>query len=95
MLTNDVAITVGVRKYRELYPEGAMPADLEEKGVLGATPGQYATSVHVTFSIRGKREPFCLFSAIIDRATGDTTVETAANWQELTQLELDDRQYLT
>lgn len=89
MLTNDEAITVGIRKYRELYPKGMIPPDLEDKAVLGATPGPKTTSVYMTYSIRGQRMPFFLFNAVVDRMTGETLVETAADWHELTSMDLD------
>jgi hypothetical protein len=94
MLTSDEAITAGVRKYRELYPKGTIPPDLEDKAVLGATPGQATTSVYMTFSIRGRRAPFYLFEALVDRTTGETVVETAADWHELTSMELDNSESL-
>jgi hypothetical protein len=94
MLTSDEAITVGVRKYRELYPEGAIPQDLEDLGGLGVSPGQKVVSVYVTYSIRGKTAPFYLFKALIDRETGEVTVAIAADWRELTRMELDDAQSL-
>ncbi|HUT08937.1 MAG TPA: hypothetical protein VMY42_00430 [Thermoguttaceae bacterium] len=94
MLTNDEAITVGVRKYRELYPEGTLPLALEEAGVLGATPGKLATTIHVTFSIEGETEPFYLFRASVNRASGEVTIEDAADWRYLQGKQLDSSQSL-
>jgi hypothetical protein len=93
MLTSDEAISVGLRKYRELYPEGTIPADLEDKAGLGASPGARMVSVYVTFGIRGQREPFWLFKATVDRTTGETTVDIAADWHELTCMEFDNSQF--
>ena len=73
---------------------GTIPADLEDQAGLGATPGPKTTSVYMTFSIRGEREPFYLFKATVDRTTGETIVEMAADWHELTRLELDDTRHV-
>jgi hypothetical protein len=88
MFSNDEGITIGLRRYRELFREGMIPFDLEDRAVLSATPGDLATIIHVTYSIRGQRDPFYLFKASVDRATGDVTVLIAADWKELLNLEL-------
>lgn len=83
MMTSDEAMAVGCRKYRELYPEGLIPSDLEEHGVLGSTPGDSCVTVHVTFWFEGESEPFYLFRASVDRESGDISVMDAADWHIL------------
>jgi hypothetical protein len=94
MLDDEEAITIGLRKYRELYPEGTIPAQLEDIACLGATPGRDVVAVHVTFSIKSQADPFYLFRANVDKATGHIVVESAADWQELSRLELDNSRSL-
>jgi len=89
MLTTDEAIAIGVRKYRDLYPEGTIPAKFEDEAVLGATVGTTTTAVHVTFGIKGRRDPFYLFKAVVDRQTREVTVEIAADWRRPNLNELD------
>ncbi|MDZ4780811.1 MAG: hypothetical protein SGJ19_11200 [Planctomycetia bacterium] len=94
MLTDDEAITVGLRKYRELFPQGVIPPDLEERGVLSAIPEDHATFVQLTFGIRGQRDPFYLFKAAVDRASGDVTVLIASDWKKLLDMEFDESDFL-
>jgi hypothetical protein len=95
MLTTDEAITLGIRKYRELYPDGVIPKTLEDAGVLNAIPGREKTIVLVAYSLRNQREPFILFKAIVDLQSGKVAVEAAADWHELSGKELDDSQTVT
>ena len=95
MMTQDEAIAIGCRKYRELYPKGMIPAELEEQGVLGAIPGQPDMTVHVTFWFKGERDPFFLFRAIINRESGDVTVLDAADWRILKDKEFNDSKMVT
>ena len=95
MLTSDEAITLGVKTYRELYPEGMIPKALEDAGGLCAIPDREKTTVLVAYSLRNQREPFILFKVVVDRQSGQVAVETAADWHELSGKELDDSQMVT
>ena len=95
MLTSDEAIAVGVRKYRELYPKGMIPKELEDSGCLNAIPGREKTTVLLAYFFRNQREPFILFKASVDRQNGEVFVETAADWRELIGKQLDDSQMVT
>ena len=74
MLTFDEAFAIGCRKYRELYPKGTIPADIEDAGVLGATPGDSSVTVHLAFWIAGEAEPFFIFRASVERTSGTAAV---------------------
>jgi len=95
VLTSDEAITVGVRTYRELYPEGMIPKALEDSGVLNAIPGREETTVLVAYFLRHEREPFILFKAVVDHHGGQVAVETAADWSSLIGKELDEAEMVT
>jgi hypothetical protein len=95
MLSHDEAITLGVRKYRELYPKGAIPHGLEEKGVLGATADGTTTSVHLAFWLRGQRDPLVLFKASVSRSNGEVTVQTNADWHQLEGKEFEEAKCVT
>lgn len=95
MLTNDYAMALGCKKYRELYPKGLIPPEIEEEGNLGMTPGDVETTIYVNFFFKGRRDPFCLFRAVISRKTGDVKVIVAANWVILLDKEFDDTQFIT
>ena len=58
MLSLDEALTIGLRKYRDVFPPGTLPSGLEEAAVLTQISGKTATVVLVTFSLREYREPF-------------------------------------
>jgi len=75
MLSEDEALTAGLRKYRDVFPPGTLPPNLEDEAVLTQTPGKETTLVHVTLSLRGQREPFVLFRATVSRLSGEVTVE--------------------
>jgi hypothetical protein len=94
MLTADEAITIGYKKYRELYPKGEIPAHVEENGVLGATPNDSFVMVHVTFWFEGENEPFYLFQASVDRATGNVSVLDSKDWHVLEDKTFDSSQSL-
>jgi hypothetical protein len=89
MITQDEALTIGLRKYRDVFPPGTLPSDLEDAAVLTQIPGKTTTVVLVTFSLRGQRDPFVLFRATVSRLSGDVRVETAADWHALQGSELD------
>ena len=95
MLTTDEAITLGLRKYRELYPKGTMPKALEDSGVLNAIPNRESTTVLVAYFLSNQREPFVLFEATVDRRSGTVAVETAADWRVLSDKELDASQVVS
>lgn len=95
MLTTDEAITLGLEKYRELYPAGVIPKSLEDAGVLSAIPGRQMTTVLVAYWLHQQRDPFILFKATVDRESGKVAVETAADWRDLNGKELDDSQMVT
>ncbi|HBN75389.1 MAG TPA: hypothetical protein DD473_06145 [Planctomycetaceae bacterium] len=90
----DDAITVGVKKYRELYPEGMIPKNLEDEGVLGAVPGNENVEVHVTYWFEGASEPFYLFRASVNRESGDVSVTNAEDWHVLEDRTFDNSQSL-
>ncbi len=94
MLTSDEAIAIGCKKYRELYPQGTIPADLEEHAVLGATPNGLSVTVHVTCWLEGESEPVYLFRASVDRESGDVSVVDAEDWHVLENKKFDNSQSL-
>lgn len=93
MLTWDEAIALGCRKYRELYPVGTIPSELEEQGVLGSNAEGLLVSVHVTYWLDGASEPFYLFRASVHRESGDVSVINAEDWHALSNKALDNSQY--
>lgn len=95
MLTNDSAFALGCKKYRELYPEGLIPPEIEEEANLVLTPGDDATTIHVYFFFKGQTDPFSLFRAVISRETGDVKVIDAANWEILLGEDFDDTKMVT
>jgi len=94
MLSLDEALTVGLRKYREVYPQGSIPPQLEDAAVLSQIPGDRTAVVLVSFSIRGAHDPFVLFQAVVDREAGDARVVTACDWRQLDGRELDESKSL-
>lgn len=94
MLTSDEAIAIGCRKYRELYPKGTIPPDLEEHAVLGSTPQDLSVTVYVTFWFEGEAEPFYLFRASVNRESGDVSVTNAEDWHVLENRKFDNSQSL-
>lgn len=93
-LSTEEAIAIGCRKYRDIYPNGLIPIALEEQGVLGATPDDSHVNVHVTFWIEGKKDPFYLFCASVDRSCGAVSVEIAEDWRVLKSFTLSQSQSL-
>jgi hypothetical protein len=89
MINQDEALTIGLRKYRETFPPGLLPSELEDAAVLTQIPGRTTTEVLVTFSLREQREPFVLFRATVSRLSGQVKVEKTADWHELQGKELD------
>lgn len=94
MITQDEALTIGLRKYRESFPPGSIPSSLEEAATLTHVPGKTDTTVLITFSLRRERDPFVLFKALVSRLSGEVRVETSADWHDLLGLELDDSKSL-
>ena len=94
MLTSDEAIAIGCKTYRELYPKGTIPADIEENAVLGATPDGSSVTVHVTYWFEGESEPFNLFRASVNRESGDVSVTSAEDWHVLENRTFDKSQSL-
>ncbi|MFO1020003.1 MAG: hypothetical protein U0903_04820 [Planctomycetales bacterium] len=94
MLSSDEAIAMGCKKYRELYPVGTIPRDLEEQGVLGATPEGLRVFVYITYWFAGERQPFYLFKVSVDRLSGETRIEHAEDWRELVGREFDNSRSL-
>jgi len=94
MLSLDEALTIGLGKYREAYPQGAMPTGLEDVAVLSQIPGDRTATVVVSFNIRGAHDPFVLFQAVVDREAGVASVVTARDWRELEGRELDESKSL-
>lgn len=92
MLTIDDSITIGLRKYREIYPQGEIPESLEEESVLSAVPGDKKVTVIISFSIRNQQSPYVLFKAEVDRNSSETTVITTSDWRFLLTQELDHQQ---
>lgn len=90
MLSLDEVLTVGLRKYREAYPQGTMPTRLEDAAVLSQIPGDRTVTVVVSFNIRGVHDPFVLFQAVVEREAGVASVVTARDWRELEGRELDE-----
>lgn len=82
MISSDEAIALGCEKYREIYPLGLIPDHLENEACLGVTPGNVLT-VHATFCVEGKRDPYCLFEVKIDRLNGTVTVQIADDRHKL------------
>jgi len=93
-ISADEAIAIGCKKYREIFPKGLIPSDLEEQGVLGATPSDTYVTVHVTYWVEGEKDPFYLFRASIDRSCGAVSVEVAEDWHALEKLSLSKSQSL-
>ena len=77
-----------------MYPKGLIPSDLEEHGVLGATPGDTHVTVHITYWFEGESEPFYLFRASVDRTSGEVSVTDADNWRVLLNKKFDASQSL-
>ena len=88
MLYTEEAISIGCKKYRELYPENLMPFYLEEQGVLGVTNKGTHVEVHVTFWEEGQKEPFFLFLASVELSSGSVTVNVAEDWLKLKKISL-------
>jgi hypothetical protein len=95
MISQDEALTLGLRKYRDVFPAGVIPAELEDAAILNGRPGQHVTTILVSFSLRARREPFILFEADICRRTGEVKVKTIADWHELPDEDLDDSQIVS
>lgn len=89
MISQDEGLTIGLRKYKDVFPAGTLPTYLEEAAILTQIPGETTTAVLVTFSLHGQREPFVLFSATVSRVSGDVTVETIGDWHDLQGKKLD------
>lgn len=89
MITTDAALTIGLRKYRELFPQGTIPSHLEEAAILTHIPDREVTTLLVTFSVQGQREPFVLFKAVISCSTGEVIIDTIGDWHELENKKLD------
>ncbi|MCA9088360.1 MAG: hypothetical protein KDA90_06955 [Planctomycetaceae bacterium] len=94
MLTWDEAITIGCKKYRELYPKGTIPPELEEQGGLGSNSEGSLVIVHVTYWFEGESEPFYLFRASVNRESGDVCVTNAEDWHVLEGRTFDNSQSL-
>lgn len=90
MISQEEALTIGLRKYRELFPPNTIPPELEDAAILSQIPGKTMNSVLVTFSLHGNPVPFVLFKAAVSRVSGEVTVETVADWHELKGQRLDE-----
>ncbi len=94
MISQDEGLTVGLRKYRELFPLGTLPTALEDAAILTHYPGMAESVVLVTFGLRGQTLPYVLFKASVSRETGKVTVETLGDWHEVQVAQLDDAKSL-
>jgi hypothetical protein len=92
MISQDEALTLGLRKYRDVFPGGVMPAELEDAAVLSQLVSREVSTIVVSFSLRARREPFILFKADICRRSGEVTVKTITDWHDLADEDLDKSQ---
>lgn len=90
MISLDEAITIGLKRYRECYPPETIPKDLESKADLTGTPGEQQHIVNVSYSVVKDADPFVLFQANVERATGKVTVNLQEPIDALSDLEIDD-----
>jgi hypothetical protein len=88
MISKDEALARGANKYRELYPEEMIPRDLEEQAVLTTTHEDEITTLLVTYSIEGQKDPYVLFKVDVNRLKGNVVVLVSRDWHELETLEL-------
>lgn len=73
----DEALTLGLRKYRELYPVGAVPAAVEEQASLNVWPGNNEDVVVMAYWLKDQVQPFVFFQAEVARDTGKVEVLVA------------------
>ena len=59
--TVDDAITIALMKYRQIYPEGVIPPEVEDETVLSAQPGIDVHKISITFSINESPHPVVFF----------------------------------
>jgi hypothetical protein len=92
MLTLDDAITAALRKYREVYANGALPPGLENRACLTTIPGADYHSVVISYGLHGQMQPFVFFQAEVDKITGNVMVSVAQDPSILASLDLSDDQ---
>ncbi len=82
-LSLDDAITIGLREFREIYPDGAIPIEIEDQINLTAQPGDEWHRVLVTFSINETPEPFIFFECRVSAESGNAKVLIARSVSDL------------
>lgn len=83
----DEAKNLGLSKFRELYPAGQIPAEVENHGVLSVGPSKESFEVVIIYPLRKQVDPYVLFRANINKETGEVKVIEAASSAPLSSVE--------
>jgi hypothetical protein len=84
----DDAVTIGLRVFRDRYPEGEIPVSIEAEMNLSAQPGYEQHRVLVSLSIQGEKEQWVFFECAVSRESGDAHIITCRSVCELRGLAL-------
>lgn len=79
----DRAVSTGLRKYRELYPEGLIASEVENRAILSVDPEAERFVVNLVYWLRDRIDPFYFFQVAVSKKTDEVVVITAKKPSEL------------
>ena len=88
MLTPEESRRIGLQKYRELYPRGTVPEDIESRVSITVLVGSKEHRVCLSYWLEGRRNPLPFFEVVVDRVTSATTVVLQESAEVLQRVEL-------
>ena len=90
-LPGSVALGLALQRYRELYPEGTVPKEVEARAIQSHSTPDPDYRCSVCYWLKGQvREPLTFFRARVNAHTGDVTVEVALDPTAVSLARLED-----
>ncbi len=79
----DRAVSTGLRKYRELYPEGVIASEVENRAILSVDSEAEQVVVNLVYWLRDRTDPFYFFQVAVNKKTDEAVIITAKKPSEL------------
>ena len=92
MLSEDDALKVGLARYRELYPSGVVPKEIESHATFTVKPGKVTHVVLVCYWIKGEDHPLVFFEAEVNRSSEAVNVLKSEQVESVIDLDLVEEQ---
>ena len=91
-MNRNEALAIAMCKYREIFPVGSIPPEVEQIGALSVLQRNHWLAVVIIYAFKGSAEPYVLFHANVDTSSGEVRLKKAGKIEDIADRDqLDER----